>query len=97
MTSSEGAVTRCRLRGELDCGSAAALVATVSHAVDGDVGLLALDLDELSFCDAAGVTALLCVQAHAARHRTKVAVHGARGIVRRVFEIVELGRAMRVV
>jgi anti-sigma B factor antagonist len=90
-------VTRCRLSGELDYASADRLLAAATGALDGRAGVLELQLDELRLCDAAGVTALLRVQAIAARHGARIRLSGAHGIVRRVFEIVGLDRAMQVV
>jgi anti-anti-sigma factor len=95
--TSKGIVTHCRLLGELDAGTADALLADVARTLEPTVALLELHLDDLRFCDAAGVNAFLRVRSHVARNRTDVMLCGAHGIVRRVFDIVELQRAIAVV
>jgi anti-sigma B factor antagonist len=93
--TSAGSTAICwRLLGELDCSTADEVVAAVTRDLDGGSGVLVLDLDALRFCDAAGVAALLRVHAHARANGTDVVLCGARGTVRRVFDIVELDRVI---
>lgn len=50
---------RLDLRGEIDMDGAPALVQAVTSALDAGAGEVVIDLQAVTFCDCAGITALL--------------------------------------
>src|ERR1700744_4825976 len=78
------------LHGEVDLATAPLLREGVASVL-GSVKRLVLDCSDLQFMDAAGVSTILRARATLADDG-EVVLRGARGIVRRVFEIVEIDR-----
>ncbi|WP_411267426.1 STAS domain-containing protein [Actinoplanes sp. KI2] len=84
----DGAILRIALTGDLDlCVAEAVVVFAAKSAVVPGVRALELDLRAVSFLDAAGVRALLGVQAAVGRRRIACRITGAHGIVARVLRI----------
>lgn len=73
-----------RLNGELDLMSESALRDKLCAV---RCSTLQVDLSKLRFCDASGLTALMAAKRERELEGCRVAIVGARGIVRRVFEI----------
>jgi anti-anti-sigma factor len=84
-----------RLVGEMD-------IATAHHLVDIIRPLPApdlrgrLDLAELDFIDASGLTALLQASMIVAGGGGRLTLHGVRPLIRRLLEITDLGRVFEV-
>ncbi|GIF05672.1 STAS domain-containing protein [Actinoplanes siamensis] len=77
-------VVRLAFHGELDLATTDLVDTYVSAALAGeDVRRLVLDVAGLTFCDSAGIDALLAARAGAASRDVAFQVVGARGIVRR--------------
>jgi len=95
---SEGTDLRLRLRGELDQAAAqfVSLVEVVEGACTDDHTALVTDVGELHYCDSSGIRALLEAAEYCARRGLTVRTVGARGIVRRVFEITAVIDALGV-
>jgi anti-sigma B factor antagonist len=74
---------RLALHGELDLATAGLLGERVAAVLDRPPRRLVLDVAGLTFCDSAGIDALLAARAGARARDVAVEVTGARGIVRR--------------
>jgi anti-sigma B factor antagonist len=86
-----GDVARVEVSGEIDLASAARFEACVSEALAMPCRSIVIDLSHCTFFDSSGLRVL----AHAARiatddHQT-VTVTGVTGVVRRVFDIANMG------
>ncbi|MHB1583220.1 MAG: STAS domain-containing protein [Acidimicrobiales bacterium] len=81
-------VTRVRLRGEVDLAVADDLAAAL---IGLDGAAMEVDLSQLDFIDAAGIGAIVRVNNHLRDAGHHFVLTGARGPVRRVFELVDLG------
>lgn len=77
------------LVGECDVATVAYLRQTVVGALGQDHAALIVDLTRVPFCDAASAAVLLW-----AGQRTQVALVGMKGIVARVFQILDPGRTL---
>lgn len=80
-----------RLKGELDFASVTAL-----HEQLGSLrcSTLQFDLAELTFCDATGLSALVATKRQRELDGCRVTIVGAKGIVRRVFELTGLAHTL---
>jgi anti-sigma B factor antagonist len=77
-------VVRLACHGELDLATAGVVHEQVAAALSGaGLRLLVVDLAELTFCDSAGIDALLGARAAAGSRGVTFQVSGARGIVHR--------------
>jgi anti-sigma B factor antagonist len=90
MTTS-GAVQVVRLRGELDLAAAdnikdALLMLSATTVV--------VDLEQLTFLDASGLSALLVARTGITATGRRFKIRGARGLVRRVFEVTDLAHPL---
>jgi anti-anti-sigma factor len=79
------------LRGELDIASAPHVRRALLRA-DNDA--VVIDLSRLAFIDAAGMSAIVLARNSRRSAGLDVQIRGARGIVRRVFELAELGHVL---
>lgn len=83
----EGALHRVILEGELDLSVSAGL----SEQIVGSTGsTVVIDLDGLTFISAAGITAIMEARKRILDAGHELELWGAQGMVRRVFQIVEL-------
>lgn len=80
-----------RLTGELDVAYAPTVEATLTRVAGSTV---VVDLSDLRFIDAGGISALVSARKQISKDGHGFRVRGARGIVRRVFEIVDLGHLL---
>lgn len=84
----EGSAHRVTLEGELDLAVAGGLVEQIVGSTGSTV---TVDLSGLTFISAAGITAILEARERILEGDHELVLSGARGMVRRVFEIVQLG------
>lgn len=90
--SPSGDQHQVRLVGELDLVDAD----HVRNLLVAEAGsTVVLDLTDLRFVDAAGVAGIVAASREISSAGHNLVVRGARGIVRRVFEITELGHFLR--
>ncbi len=80
-----------RLAGELDIADAEEARATLCKAAHVTV---VADLSRLTFIDSSGIAAIVAARAEIELAGNRLEVHGASGIVRRVFELVGLGEIL---
>jgi anti-sigma B factor antagonist len=73
-----------RVKGELDVATRPHLMEAAAEALVERPRLLIVDLQQLEFCDAAGVHTLASVRQLARLHATDAVVCGASGLVRQV-------------
>ncbi|GAB1643839.1 STAS domain-containing protein [Krasilnikovia sp. MM14-A1259] len=84
-------VSRLIVRGEIDQAVGPTLAARITQAASRpETTELIIDLRQVSFLAAAGITSLLEGRAAAIRHGCYYRVANAHGIVRKVLSIVEL-------
>ena len=76
------------LRGELDVFSGDAVFEVLTEIAGSTV---IVDLSELTFIDAAGLGAIIAAKNEIERGGNKLELGGASGMVRRVFEVEDLG------
>ena len=81
-----------RLAGEMDIATAHQLVDIVRPLSAADLRRVRLDLAELVFIDASGLTALLQASMIVAGRGGRFTLHGVRPLLRRLLEITDLGR-----
>jgi anti-sigma B factor antagonist len=87
------------LSGELDIATAPGVLRLLNGAVDAAAEQhrrLIIDLSDVSFCDASGLTALIRTHNRARELRTPVFLAGARPHVRKLLRITRLDRGMNV-
>jgi anti-anti-sigma factor len=87
-SAARGRVHSVRLRGELDLAYAQAVGEALRAA---RCSTLEVDLTELTFLDAAGLSAVVSARAEVMARGCHVRVVGASGIVRQVFTVTGLG------
>lgn len=88
----DGGVVCLAVSGELDLATAAELEQTVATAAARPgVREVRVELSGLSFLDASGIGALSRARTSATRSGVLVRAEGARGVVRRVFELTGVG------
>ncbi len=68
---------RVRVRGELDLATVPQLAPALSALLGAGRHQLDVDLDEVTFCDVAGLTALLQANARAVQAGGRLVVHGS--------------------
>ncbi|MEU4624658.1 STAS domain-containing protein [Actinoplanes sp. NPDC023801] len=84
----EGTTTRLLLDGELDLASAPLLAEHVDRELAArQVQRLMVDLAEVTFCDSAGIEALLAARIAATEHAATLRAINATGLTRRTLEI----------
>src|SRR4051794_23883260 len=76
--------------GELDLASAPYFAAVLDAVIDRGHRRVLVDCSELRFIDASGVGILAAAQARLLRADGEMRVHGASGLVYRIFEITDL-------
>lgn len=82
------AVLRLAVTGEVDIASANELHDAVTVAVtDGHAAQVIVDLADVTFCDAVGISAIIRARKTATAHAVTVVITNPRGLVRQVFEI----------
>lgn len=79
------------LRGELDAVGAEYLPDQLMPITRPDI---VVDLEGLTFIDAAGISALLKVKMHHEQQGHSLSLVKARGLVRRVFELADLAHLL---
>jgi anti-anti-sigma factor len=79
---------RTTLRGALDVSGCATLACASSEIVSNGRGVITLDLADVTFIDAAGITALICLARIARRHDRELVLARPSSSVQRVLEIV---------
>lgn len=84
VTGSDGSLYAYELRGELDIGGADYVFSMLCKAG----GSVVVDLTQLKFIEAAGISALLTARKRIEQRGGRFELHGAAGLVRRVFEVV---------
>jgi anti-sigma B factor antagonist len=83
----EGPSHKVTLEGELDLAVSAGLAAQIVGSTGSTV---IVDLSGLTFISAAGITAILDARNRIEEQGHRLILHGAEGMVRKVFQIVEL-------
>ena len=84
------------ISGELDIFNADSLVDAVGGLeLDGDRTVV-LDLTGLTFCDAAGVSALLTTNRFLRHHGRRLKIHGISGMPRRVLSLTGADHVLEV-
>lgn len=87
----ENGFARLVLCGELDMATVPFLEQELEEAEQTGSQVVALDLEELTFIDVAGLRGLLAARAHGGTDERSPALVGARRAVRRVFELTGHG------
>ncbi|MBT2235822.1 STAS domain-containing protein [Nonomuraea sp. NEAU-A123] len=85
--------TIVHLRGELDLATREAVRERLLRTLQHDTGLLILDLSGVSFCDAAGLSALVGVQRQARSLDIALALAAPRPRVAKVLRLTGLDRS----
>ena len=85
-----------RLTGEMDIATAGSLVEMARSLSDQDVRGVRLDLAELHFIDASGLSALVQTRTHVLEHGGRLTLHGVRPLLRRMLAITDLSAAFEV-
>jgi anti-sigma B factor antagonist len=80
-----------RLAGEMDIATAHQLVDIIGPLPAPDLRRVRLDLAELVFIDASGLTALRQVSMIVAGRGGRLTLHGVQPLLRRLLEITDLG------
>jgi anti-sigma B factor antagonist len=93
---SDASMVELRLTGELDVASAPLLERRLAEACTEPRTLVVVDLAALTYCDSSGVRALVCASRRCADDGGEFRVIGARGAVRRVFEITNTSGILNV-
>jgi anti-anti-sigma factor len=91
-TDHRGHAVRLSVAGELDLATVDSLTRVAIGALRLPVRVLVLDMHGVTFCDAAGVGALLRIQRSAAEVGTRLVLAGIRPAVRRVLDLVGVHR-----
>jgi anti-sigma B factor antagonist len=95
-TPAAGAPVVVKLPAEVDVSTAGQICQQLTAAVEAGASAVVADLSATGFCDSAGVRALALAARQAAAAGGEVRLVVTSAAVRRVFEIVELDRVMRV-
>ena len=82
-----------RAAGELDLATAPRLQAELDDLVDGGYHELDLDLDEVGFCDVAGLNVLLRARAAAVAAGGRLSLQGSCRTLRMMLRVLRLERA----
>jgi anti-anti-sigma factor len=83
------------LAGELDLSTVAELEAGIEEACSNGAGELVLDLEELSFMDSTGLSAILTTQDRCAGQGCELLLSGAQPAVHRLFELTGVLSCLR--
>ena len=87
-------ITIVALRGDLDMASAPALGEHLLTALPQSARLLILDLGEVTFCDAAGLTMLIGIQRHAIKLGISLYLSAPRPQVAKLLRVTGLDRGL---
>jgi anti-sigma B factor antagonist len=82
-----------RMAGEMDIATADRLVEMTRTLSDHDVRRVRLDLAELHFIDASGLSALVQTRTHVLDQGGRLTLHGVRPLLRRLLAITNLRAA----
>ena len=98
LVSRAGSTVTVALQGELDLATAASLRSCLSPLVQGEPApdRLVLDLRDLTFLDASGISALLTVQRALDRRGGTLVLRSPSRLVRRVVKVLDLEQALPV-
>jgi anti-sigma B factor antagonist len=91
-----GAEVRLALTGGLDLDSRKEFLATVEQALILDPDELLIDVADLTYCDSAGLQALVASARRSAEADTEMRIVGVRGAVQRLFDLVDMGHILNV-
>jgi anti-sigma B factor antagonist len=80
--------------GEIDLLTAASLVEAATEPLPKSPTVLVLDLSQVTFCDSAGVAALVKIYHKATATGAELRIRGARDMVRHVLEISGVDRVI---
>jgi anti-sigma B factor antagonist len=86
-TDWQGGEALLSVGGEIDLLTAPSLVAAAEEPLGASPSALVLDLSQVTFCDSAGVAALVKIYHRAVQIGAELRVRGARQMVRHVLEI----------
>jgi len=78
------------LCGELDCSNTNQIAGVLADVLHGGPAEIVVDVSALRYIDSLGVAAFVRAQQRAAHAHTAFRVTGASGMVRRVFELLEM-------
>jgi anti-sigma B factor antagonist len=95
-TDWQGTAVSLLVGGEIDLLTAASLVEAAGELLSNSPGELVLDLAQVTFCDSAGVAALVRIYHKASAGGTELRLRGARDMVRHVLEISGVDRVITV-
>jgi anti-sigma B factor antagonist len=83
----DGGRFRVAIGGELDIASVEQVRAALAAVIAQSPSVVLVDLDELTFMDSTGISALVAAHREASAAGVVLAVVNSRGIVRRVLEL----------
>jgi anti-sigma B factor antagonist len=83
----QGGQARLSMAGEIDLLTAPVLVEEAGEQLGRSPSALVLDLSQVTFCDSAGVAALVRIYHRATGAGIELTLRGATGMVRHVLEI----------
>jgi anti-sigma B factor antagonist len=89
-SSTEGAVARITLTGELDAHTAPALAAVLGDRLDGGADRLIVDATALRFCDSSGIQVLVQARERIIENGGTIVIEGAQRSVEKVFAVTGL-------
>ncbi|ETK31309.1 STAS domain-containing protein [Microbispora sp. ATCC PTA-5024] len=93
----EPARTILTLDGELDMVSSARLTDTIDAALYGGRQHLVVDVSNLTFCDSAGIWALLRAERTVSAAGGTLELANVQGILKRVLDLTGAARAFRII
>ncbi|GAA2852968.1 hypothetical protein GCM10010517_10740 [Streptosporangium fragile] len=88
--------TIVRLQGEIDIGTGPALRKRLRNALQRSADLLILDLSEVSFCDASGLTVLIGIQRRARQSGITLFLISPQPHMARLLSITRLDRSFMI-
>ena len=88
--TTDGAVARISVSGELDVHTAPTLSDGINKAFAGGAANIEVDTSELRFCDSSGIQVLVQAREHALAKGGSVTVTGAHGPVEKVLTVTGL-------
>ena len=86
-----GTVTVVRLSGELDLATEDVLTAVTNSVLATAVGVVRLDLTELTFCDVRGLGAILRFRARVVADQRRLVLTGVSPALRRLLQVTDVG------
>jgi anti-sigma B factor antagonist len=89
-------VTRVRLTGELDLATEDRLDTVIGQALDMTPPVVVLDLQDVTFCDARGLAAILAAHHRLVANQRRLTLTGAGPPLRRILEVTHLDELLEI-